>query len=369
MFNAQIVADSKNLFGDRITTFVVTFPRFILAEFNTHRMFSRNSASSRAIPFPKLLESVKHNPFVPMGWQKNHSGMQGTEYITERDDVIRLNNMWLEARWWAMENAEKMFSKGVTKQICNRMLEAYMWHTCIVTATEWENFFALRCPNYEVENLAGKKSYWRSKNDFYRANASPGDEMMEATDLDWLQMNKGLGEIHIMQIAEMMYDAYNQSHPKTLLPGEWHIPFGDQIDQDLLAKLTYGKEPVDTWKDKIGINHYSVKVATTRCAQISYVIADSEGKPMDYLKMIDRHDKLAVDGHWSPFEHCNRSMDEYERWSHVRGRMQSNRRNIDASGPMQSIDNLRDIAGWSGNIRGFIQYRKMFENENIQKAI
>ena len=79
--SAQIVADSKNEFGDRITTMLVTFPRYILAELNTHRMFSKNSASSRAIPFVKMLKSVKENPFIPIAWQKDHPGMQGTEYL------------------------------------------------------------------------------------------------------------------------------------------------------------------------------------------------------------------------------------------------------------------------------------------------
>lgn len=81
MIQAQVIADSKNEFGNRITTMVVTFPRYILAELNTHRMLSKNSASSRAIPFEKLLKSVRENPFIPIAFQKNHTGMQGTEYF------------------------------------------------------------------------------------------------------------------------------------------------------------------------------------------------------------------------------------------------------------------------------------------------
>jgi hypothetical protein len=80
MIKAEIIADSKTQFGERLTTFVLVFPRIILAEFNTHRMFSRNSASSRAIPYKKMLSMVWNNPFIPIGWMKDHSGMQGYEY-------------------------------------------------------------------------------------------------------------------------------------------------------------------------------------------------------------------------------------------------------------------------------------------------
>ena len=92
MFKAEIIADSKNKIGNRITTFVVTFPRIILAEFNTHRMLSKNSASSRAIPFQKMLKSVKENPFIPLKWMKDHLGMQGNEFFTVAFNFSRLIN-------------------------------------------------------------------------------------------------------------------------------------------------------------------------------------------------------------------------------------------------------------------------------------
>ena len=88
--SAKVIADSKNEFGNRITTMIVTFPRFILAELNTHRMMSRNSASSRATPFEKMLEAVSNNPFIPIAWQKDHKGMQGSECV-KKDKKIMLN--------------------------------------------------------------------------------------------------------------------------------------------------------------------------------------------------------------------------------------------------------------------------------------
>lgn len=161
MINAKVIADSINEQGNRITSMVVTMPRFILAEFNTHRMFSRNSASSRAIPFKKMVKSVQDNPFVPIAWQKDHKGMQGTEYFTDTEnDIPHLNKMWLESKNSAISIAKSMYNcfenedgslEGATKQILNRLLEPFMYHTVLVTATEWENFFALRLPIYEID--------------------------------------------------------------------------------------------------------------------------------------------------------------------------------------------------------------------------
>ncbi len=143
-----VIADSKNEFEDRIVTLIVTMPRYILAEFNTHRMFSRNSASSRAIPFEKMVKNVQENPFIPIAWMKDHKGMQGNEYFTEKEDTDNCWMIWRDGLEDSIERATLLHEHGVTKQMCNRLLEPFMWHTVIVTATEWENFFNLRCPQY-----------------------------------------------------------------------------------------------------------------------------------------------------------------------------------------------------------------------------
>lgn len=151
MISAKVIADSKNESGNRITTMIITLPRIILAELNTHRMLSKNSASSRAIPFKKMLKSVQENPFIPIAWQKDHKGMQGTEYISTEEGIYICKRGWLEARDIAIKQAQWLNSCNVTKQLCNRLLEPFMWHTVIVTATEWENFFALRASCYEID--------------------------------------------------------------------------------------------------------------------------------------------------------------------------------------------------------------------------
>src|SRR3954452_24195130 len=75
-FEAKVLADSVSPAGQRLTTLEATFPRFVLAEFNTHRVFSRNSASSRAIPVAKQLRRVLDDPYVPIEFGSNKPGMQ-----------------------------------------------------------------------------------------------------------------------------------------------------------------------------------------------------------------------------------------------------------------------------------------------------
>ena len=149
-FKAEILADSISSKGHRLTTMKVTFPRFILAEFNTHRMFSRNSASSRAIPFNKMVRMVEENPFIPIAWQKDHKGMQGSEYLDYKEPSAIAE--WLRARNAAVRFATDLNKDhNVTKQLVNRLLEPFMWHTVIVSATEFSNFFKLRCPEYTID--------------------------------------------------------------------------------------------------------------------------------------------------------------------------------------------------------------------------
>jgi len=347
MISAKTIAASKNEFGDRITTMVVTFPRIILAELNTHRMLSKNSASSRAIPFKKIIKAVKENPFIPIAWQKDHKGMQGTEYFDETCSLI-LRNKWLRARDRAIESALDLASGiftpetefewneegelitlqdnvGVTKQICNRLLEPFMWHTVILTATAWENFFALRCPQYT--DRTGK--YYRSWKDLVKNS----EDVMTAigvnkmTTLERLQNNKGQAEIHMMALAEAMWDAYNESTPKLLKAGEWHIPFGDNMEH--LTSLATVEDINDGTFERI-----KIKVATARCARVSYTVVGEEGKPDNYENDIKLHDRLLSSGHMSPFEHCARAMNE-------------------------------DIT--SGNFTGgWLQYRKTIKGENIK---
>lgn len=314
MIKAEIIADSINaVTRDRITSFVISIPRIVLAEFNTHRMISRNSASSRAIPFEKMLERVQNEPFIPMKFQKDHSGMQGTEYL-EGKEADRAKGHWLRGRDKAVDCARRLnVDCGVTKQIANRMLETYMYHTIICTATEWANFMALR--------------------------AHPA------------------AEIHIAKAAELMLEAMNASTPKELKPGEWHVPFGNGLDVERISALIdkLGLEPfTENAPENLAVRAeehgkifdiVAIKIATARCARVSY--QNYEGGD-DYDKDVALHDRLSSMGHWSPFEHCAQAMIIDSE--------------INDAG--MNIINGKKSFGWYGNFRGFQQYRKMFEGEN-----
>lgn len=288
--SAQIIADSINSRRKRITSFVVTMPRIVLAELNTHRVFSRNSASSRAIPFAKMVEAVKTTPFIPIRWMKEHSGMQGNEFFTEQSDIAALECAYLKGRDNAVATAEELSNLGLTKQIVNRGLEAYMYHTVILTSCDFENFIALRA--HEA------------------------------------------AEIHIQKLAYLMLEEMNNSTPKLLRGGEWHVPFSDQMDETLLEKFMPTIHPASLNWHHEQIQLLKIKVATARCARVSYIVVGEEGKQYNYGNDIKLHDRLLGMGHLSPFEHC-------------------------AQCPEDSND-----LGWSGNFDGWIQYRKILPNEN-----
>ena len=223
--NAQIIADSINPQGDRITTYLLTYPRFIHSELMTHRVFSRNSASSRAIPFEKMVRMVEEDPFIPIAWQKSHVGMQGTEYWG-KEESDKMDLEWLQARNKAIYQARMLHYAGVTKQLCNRLLEPFMWHTTLVTATEFSGFFELRCPKYTTST--GK--VFKSKKDWWKHNP-PNEGTNLGNILGWLKINKSQAEIHIQALAEAMWDQYQESVPVLLKPNQYHIPF-IKIEED-----------------------------------------------------------------------------------------------------------------------------------------
>jgi len=266
MFDCQILAHSLNKdSGDEIVTFVVTYPRIVHEEMLRHRMFSRNVASSRAIPTKKMFQHVENDPFIPIAWQKNHKGMQGKEYVTDTEEIQKREYHWLKARDNALEQAKTLAEMGTTKQLINRLLEPYQWITEIITATELENFFELRCPQYHTP-FSGEGHYFRSKADCIANHSNPDnlEKMAYMSDLDWLQINESPAEIHIQKIAEMMWDAYNESNPKELEGGGWHIPFGNNIDENKLSNLEDSLNHQYTHEFELPI-----KIATARCARSS----------------------------------------------------------------------------------------------------
>lgn len=243
MFNAKILADSTS-FGvcdhtSRIITTQLTFPRCILAEFNTHKSIARNAASSRAIPISKMIKDVNDNPFIPIHWGKNQKGMQAYEEVSKLD-AKKSEEIWLLNRNMSVFYAEKLIELGIHKQIVNRLLEPWMWVTVIATGnmSAWNNFLALRA----------------------HKDAEP----------------------HMQKIAYMLKDHIVKSQTTNLAVGEWHLPlFGFPGDEEL------------NQEDK-------VKVCVGRVGRVSYLTHEGVRDPSADIEL---HDRLINNGHFSPTEH------------------------------------------------------------------
>ncbi len=177
--SAKIIVDSIGN-DTRLITYELTYPRFIHSELMTHRMFSRNASSSRAIPIEKFLKQIDENPASPVYWGRNQPGMQASEELDDESKSLALD-VWITASQDAMKWASKLEDLGLHKQISNRLLEPWQFMKTIVTATEWENFFDLRS----------------------HPAAQP--------------------EIH--ELAECMKTAYNVSRPTHLSYTGWHLPY------------------------------------------------------------------------------------------------------------------------------------------------
>lgn len=147
--SAEIVADSI-CNGHRITTMLLTIPQIVVKELLRHRMFSFSSSSMRAIPFNKVVQEIRGNMFVPLAFQRHHSGMQGTEYLTE-EKAQKAQQQWIDSGLKACDEAERLYNLSVTKQLCSRIIEPFGYAKILVTSTEWENFFELRLPSYEID--------------------------------------------------------------------------------------------------------------------------------------------------------------------------------------------------------------------------
>lgn len=249
MTYAKVIADSVTGSGDRLTTLEVRFHRFVLAEFNTHRVFSRNSASSRAIPLAKQIERLTEQPASPVYWPREQKGMQGGEEL-DSGEQIYAENIWLRSRAEAINAAKSMSRVGLHKSLANRILEPFMWQTVVVTSTAWENFLSLR-----------------------------SDKMAQP-------------EIRV--VAEMMEQAMMSSEPSHMPYGMWHLPYISVEDREYAAM----KRP-----DRVlgaSSEPWLVKVSSARCARVSYLTQDGK---RDYQQDIDLYERLTSNGHSSPLEH------------------------------------------------------------------
>ena len=279
--SANIILDSVSPGNIRLITFELKYPRFIHAEFMTHRVFSRNASSSRAIPVNTMLERIRSEPAMPVHWGQNQAGMQAENEIADPELAKQL---WLEAAQQACDMAKKMLSLNLHKQVVNRITEPFAHIHVLVTATEWDNFFILRD----------------------HKDAQP----------------------EIRELAIQMKKVMNASTPKLLQPGEWHLPFVKENEKTL---------DIETQR----------KISTARCARVSYLTHDGQTPSVE--KDLQLYDRLITSkpAHSSPTEHQATPIDIL-------------------SLPWYPGEKKQAKDTWSGNFRGWVQYRKLIE-KNFQE--
>ena len=356
---AEIITHSKReSTGEEIITYKLTFPRIILSEVNTYKQGEKNTSSSRAIPFEKMVEVVENDPFIPLAWQKHHKGMQGTEYITDPTQIKYKVDTWLSARDKAIEYARKLYDDvifvcaegnrkwyetydGASKQICNRLLEPWMWVCQIFTGTRecFEHIFDQRCPQYTFEiSEDGDTIVSKSKKEFMDIYGCYKDK----DDLWWLQHNKGQAEIHFMDLAEKMYDALHESQPQILKEGQWHIPFDSEIF------------PLDIPLMDM------IKMSVAKTARISYTTIEGDNE-ITLENACRIFEKCKQNGHYSVFSHIAKCMTDYEYNSWIKGQCKPvGFSEFEEETFWEAPDSTK---GFNKNLRGFISYRQNIENE------
>lgn len=253
--SATVIKDSISPNGVRLTTVQGDFHRFVLAEKNTHRVFSRNSASSRAIPLGKMVDRVLNDIAVPLVWASEQKGMQGGDEV---DDIVGAQIEWREARDDAVRHAKNLGAIGVHKSIANRLLEPFNWHTAIVTSTAWGNFFEQRC--------------------------SP------------------LAQPEIREYAEAVREAIANSTPELIQEGSWHLPYIEA--EDITAAEEWVLENHGGFsKDRV--TQVLACVSAARCARVSYLTHDGRRDIGGEGGDLDLYDKLVTANpkHFSPLEH------------------------------------------------------------------
>jgi len=259
---AKIIADSVSPQGIRLTTMQLRYPKFIHGEFMTHRVFSRNASSSRAIPVERLIQDVLDDPAMPVYWGSNKPGMQAGAELDDFDKPLAING-WLNARDEAVKKARAIAGLGIHKQIVNRIIEPWCHINVVVTSTEWANFYALRRhPDAQPEMKA---------------------------------------------LADAMWEAQQASTPKFLQPGEWHVPYIEKSDWDY-ARLHSRLDGTP-----LGL----IKLSVARCARVSYLTHEGRAPSVEADLVLYNRLVGSVPLHASPAEH-QATPDDWNTWKNAR---------------------------------------------------
>jgi len=345
-FETKVLADSISDKGVRLTTVEATYPRIVHSELMTHRVFSRNSASTRAIPLKNHLGNLLFRPFIPEKFGINQPGMQAYEHLAgmKHEQAVEI---WLAGRDRALtttlelvlgreamadlcdydpthehvseltlmeefDNITAALPKStdtidlnettllnVHKQLAGRGLEAYMWHTVIISGTEWDNFFGLRVhPDAQGE---------------------------------------------IATSARLTQKAIEASEPRLLRPGEWHLPLVD--------------------KDEFESFHDGIKASAARCAAVSY----NRHNRKSFDREVERYQQLIEGGHMSPLEHQATPFDDLD-WRIVKSKNEIVQEAVATAGTDGRVNRHYDKHAENnallGNLRGWIQHRKQIDHED-----
>lgn len=336
---ATVLAYSINEMGQKFITWEIEYPRLVLAELNTHRMLSKNSFSSRAVPFLKMLEQLDGRP-VRFG--ANQAGMQdqGEDYdaLVESEpeggycfgdpcNYVTNVEAWEEAKEDAVKWAQRFYEAKYHKQVYNRLLEPFQMMKTVISGTETDNFFWLR-----------------------------DDDAADPS---------------LHELARVMKEAKDASKPELLKAGEWHLPYVDYFqtvigytedDQLIMGPREYFLGDIQGDDFQPITLEQAIKVSCARCAAVSY---RNEGYGLE--KSLEVYDRLVGDErkHASAFEHCATPMKAYAYY----GQCVEVNEPSDPTTWEPGITHM-DRQGnlWSGNLKGFIQYRKLIPGENYVDA-
>lgn len=332
MINVKIVADSISPAGVRLVTFVLEYPRAIHGELMTHRVFSRNAASSRAIPMKDVIERVEKDGWTPEFFGKKKAGMQdGGEWkallsvpipcIKEQEnytftgsytyDILSTcwqdmtkEEAWNYAKSLMIPIVQAYDEAGYHKQIPNRLLEPFQYMQTIVTGTEWDNFFELR--------------------------------ISEAA------------EPHFNKLATLMKVAMDNSNPELLEIGDYHLPF--ITDKDYFSVQNVVDNSNGLTRQLAESEEILLKVSVARCARVSYGLNErlTTRDIEDDLKL---YQQLLDGGHMSPFEHVAAPM--------ITPYLNPNAPDFSWMNDKGITHMDKNATLWSANFKGWLQYRQL----------
>lgn len=312
MITAKILAYSIAPNGQKIVSWELEYPRFIHGEFMTHRLFSRNAASSRAIPVKSMIAQVMAKPAAPVHWGKNQPGMQAQEEL-EDYEMAHVMYLWEEAAYEAAMSAGAMDAMGAHKQIVNRLLEPFQTMKTVMTATCMDNFFWLR--NHE--------------------DAQP----------------------EIKVLARLMWEALQACSPNKLNPGDWHVPYYNE-------NYTTGvwRSTVQSDKSEAGVSlQDALAISSSCCAQVSYRRLDDT---LEKAQMIFQRLVESEPVHASPFEHQATPMKYTTGRASIVAHLSGKEDNATdgKAWELGATHADRDDQLWSGNFIGWIQFRQLIPN-------